>query len=520
VRAIVEVTVPTGEVARWTEPWDGLVLEARELPDPETPTQASSDSTVSFIAERGPFVRYRRTVAVTPIDDRSVRVRSEADFRLAVPYFGPVLAIPVRRALRVPGAPSPWWGPADRLDRRAASVLATLCAASIVTGFLGTSITQTITYAVSDFGITNDRAQGTALAIVRLAMLLSLALVAAADRRGRRRVIVVCIAAGCGLAGLAAIAPSLAWYTAVHTIMRGFSTALAILIAVVAAEEMPAGARAFAVSAIGMSGAFGAGICVMALPLADLGESGWRLIFLVPLLALPAVPGLARRLPESQRFVAHHDPVRFAGHGRRLGLLAMSTFLVQLFLAPASQLQNEFLRDERGYSALRITIFTICTNTPAGIGVVVGARVADRRGRRIVGAVALLGGVAGTVAVYVMAGPAMWAASLLGGILAGATIPALGVYGPELFPTALRGRANGILGVTGVLGAAVGLLVAGTLSDGLGSLGRALIVLSIGPILLAVLVLTRYPETAGLELEEINPQDAAPTPPALPTPPT
>jgi MFS family permease len=502
MRSVAEVTVPAVEVTRWTEPWDGLVLERRE--DLE-------DGTTAFVAERGPFTRYRRTVVVTPAgDDRQplVRIRSEADYRLDVPYFGVLLAIPVRRAMRVVGAPSPWWGPADRLDRRATAVLATLCAASVVAGFLGTSITQTITYAVDDFGITGDRAQGTALAVVRLAMLVALGLVATADRRGRRKVIIVCIAAGCGLAGLVAITPSLAWYTAVHTLLRSFSTALAILIAVVAAEEMPAGARAFAVSVISMAGAFGAGICVMALPLADLGPGGWRLVFLIPLLALPAVPGLARRLPESRRFVAPHRAVRFTGHGRRLALLATSTFLVQLFVAPASQLQNEFLRDERGYSALGITLFTICTNTPAGIGVLAGGRLADRRGRRVVGAVALLGGVAGTVVVYLTYGATMWGVSLLGGILAGATVPALGVYGPELFPTSLRARANGILGVTGVIGAAVGLLVAGILSDGLGSLGRALGVLAIGPALLAVLVLTRYPETAGLELEEINPEDA------------
>jgi MFS family permease len=502
VSAIAEVTVPAAEAGRWTEPWDGLVLEAPE------PIGDVTEAVRTYVAERGPFSRYRRTVTVTGRPDGLVHIRSEADFRLAVPYFGPLLALPVRRALRVAGAPSPWWGPADLLDARAATVLATLAAASIVAGFLGTSITQTITYAAEGFGIVGDRAQGTALAIVRLAMLLALALVATADRRGRRRVIVGSIAAGCALAGLVAVTPSLAWYTAVHTVLRGFSTALAILIAVVAAEEMPAGARAFAASVLSMSGALGAGICVMALPLADLGTNGWRIIFLIPLLALPAVPGLARRLPESKRFVARTGPVRFAGHGHRLALLAGSTFLIQLFVAPASQLQNQFLRDERGYSAVGITLFTICTNTPAGIGVLAGARIADRRGRRVVGAVALLGGVAGAVLTFLSSGAWMWTASLLGGILAGATVPALGVYGPELFPTALRARANGILGVTGVIGAAVGLLVAGALSDALGGLGRALAVLSIGPMILAVLVLTRYPETAGLELETINPEDA------------
>ncbi|MDP9020888.1 MAG: hypothetical protein M3N25_08830, partial [Actinomycetota bacterium] len=66
----------------------------------------------------------------------------------------------------------------------------------------------------------------------------------------------------------------------------------------------------------------------------------------------------------------------------------------------------------------------------------------------------------------------------------------------------------------------IGLLVAGHLSDRLGGLGPALAVLSLGPAVLAVLVLAAYPETAHRELEELNPEDASPAAPApAPTPP-
>ena len=36
---------------------------------------------------------------------------------------------------------------------------------------------------------------------------------------------------------------------------------------------------------------------------------------------------------------------------------------------------------------------------------------------------------------------------------------------------------------------------------------KALLILAAGPLVVAWLVLRRYPETAGLELEEINPED-------------
>ena len=71
----------------------------------------------------------------------------------------------------------------------------------------------------------------------------------------------------------------------------------------------------------------------------------------------------------------------------------------------------------------------------------------------------------------------------------------------------MRGRANGVISIVSRSGAVIGLLAAGLLSDALGGLGRALAVLAAGPLLLGVLVLTLYPETAAKELEDLNPED-------------
>ena len=156
-----------------------------------------------------------------------------------------------------------------------------------------------------------------------------------------------------------------------------------------------------------------------------------------------------------------------------------------------------------------ITIFTICTNTPAGIGIVVGGRLADVRGRRVVGAIGTFGGAVLLASAYHVSGPWLWLAWVSGSIVAAMTVPALAVYGPELFPTALRGRANALITLTGVVGGAIGLSLAGRLADHYGRLGPGLTMLAAGPIVVAVLVLTLYPETAHMELEELNPEDAA-----------
>ena len=57
-------------------------------------------------------------------------------------------------------------------------------------------------------------------------------------------------------------------------VARAFATALLLLVAIVAAEEVPARCRAYAVSLLAMAGGLGAGVCVIALNLADLGPGG------------------------------------------------------------------------------------------------------------------------------------------------------------------------------------------------------------------------------------------------------
>lgn len=465
-----------------------------------------------YEAGTGPFSHYRRTVVVEHLPDGRAHVTQTVEFALAVPYFWWIFVLPVKRALARlgPGGPrQPWWAPPDRLDARASTVLGVLAAASMLSGYLGTLLTQTITFAAREFGAT-EAAEGVVLAAVRVSVLAALVMVAAADRRGRRTVLVLAAVAGPLAAAAGALVPSLPWLGASQVVARSFSITLSVLIGIVAAEEVPAGSRAYAVSLLAMIAAVGAGMAVMALPVADLAEPAWRVLYAIPLLALPWVRGVARRLPESRRFAVSPGPVRARGHGRRFWLLGASLLVLFVFTSPASQFLNEFLRTERGWSASRIALFTLATNTPGGIGVVVGGRLADVRGRRMVGAAAVAGGTGATVAMYLSHGWPIWAWSLVGAVVGAATIPALGVYGPELFPTSLRGRANGAITVLGVAGSSLGLLSAGFLADRVGGLGQAIALLAVGPAVLTVLVLTLYPETARLELEEINPEDRPP----------
>ncbi len=467
-----------------------------------------------FEAESGPVRSYLRTVEVKPgaAAGSAIAITQTVDFRLAVPYFGWLFLLPFKRALARPGTDrAPWWAPPARLDARAASVLGTLALLTVASGYLNTLFTQTIPFAGDEFGAGNS-ALGVAGSVVRVGGLVALFVMIQADRRGRKAVLIWSSVAGCLLAVTGAVAPSLPWLTISQLLARAFSTAVLLLVTIVAAEEMPAGSRAYAVSLLAMSSGLGAGVCVVALRLADVGTRGWRLLYVIPLLALPIVAAVRRNLPESRRFAAPHVPGAMAGHGGRLLLLAASGVLVNLFVAPSSQFGNQYLRDERGFSGGRIGLLSVTIGTPAVIGIVAGGRIADVRGRRVVAAVALSAGTLCTLGYFFLGGWSMWVVATVGTVISAAAIPALGVYGPELFPTGLRGRANGLVAVSSLLGSAGGLILCGVLADRFGRIGPAMSVLAAGPLLLAVLVMAAYPETAGKELEDLNPEDRAADP--------
>jgi MFS family permease len=271
---------------------------------------------------------------------------------------------------------------------------------------------------------------------------------------------------------------------------------------------MPRNSRAYAVSLLAMASGLGAGIAVMSLGLADLGPSGWRLVYLVAAIWCIVALDLARRLPETRRFRATHaiaPPI----DRRRLLLLSAVAAAGNLFIASASFFQNRYLTDVRGYSGLQIGIFSLAVGTPASIGLIVGGRMADTGGRRRLIAVAIPLSTIAIIGAYAVGGVSLWILSLIGGIIGSAAYPAMAVYRAELFPTGNRSRAAGLVTAAALLGGIVGLVTTGALLDDGWSYGAVMAMLALGQVVVVILVVTSYPETAHRELEELNPEDAA-----------
>lgn len=466
-----------------------------------------------FACEAGPFRSYERTVTTESLEDGNVRVVQEVHHRLEIPFFKVLFAWPIAADLaRIRGPHSaPWWAPPDTVDAHGSRSLGALCALSLVCGYLGTILTQTITFAAKEFGA-EPELQGRVLAATRIDIVIALTIVTFVDRRGRRRPLVAAAFGGVVITALGALSPSLYWLGASQVVAKGLVGGALIAIAVTGAEEMPAGSRAYSFSLLTMSGALGAGTCVLLLGVADAGPRAWRLLYALALVWMAVVWRAGRHLPESRRFARPHVNVSMAGHGGRFWLLAVSAMLMAVFSVPGSQFQNEFLREEVGFSGARISLFTLLTATPGAIGIIVGGRLAEHS-RRLVGAASIVGGVGLTVVMFLSTGWPLWAASVGASIIGAAFVPALGVYGPELFPTSLRGRANGLMAGLGRIGSVAGLLLTGSLVERWGGFGPVFAVLAIGPAIVVVLVLALYPETAHRELEELNPEDAKMPPP-------
>jgi MFS family permease len=407
------------------------------------------------------------------------------------------------------------WGLAapEPLTSRQKTVLKLLWLASLPAAYVNTVFTQTVAYASSEFNI-SEQGQGFAAAIVRWGVVIAIPLAALADRIGRRKIIISLAWLAPLIISLGAFAPSFAVLVATQTVGRPLGISLTIFVLVFATEEMGTNTRAWALSILAVGSGVGAGSAVGAIPLAGISDTSWRLVYLIGLGWLAVAYVLTRSLPETTRFLAlheeqiHHTDVETHMHRDRLWMQIAVAVLTNVFVATASIFQSRYLKDVREYSALEISMFITITTIPATIGLVVGGRLADKVGRKIVAVTTVPTGTMLYALSFSTQGASMWFFAIVGGILLGISYPAMAVFRSELFPTAHRNMGSALIMVASLIGGSVGLIGAGVLLDNGMSYGRVMTTFALGPVLVAFLVALRYPETAHLELETINPEDA------------
>jgi MFS family permease len=314
-------------------------------------------------------------------------------------FFGPVIAVVLGRLVRhaaatleaaaqdeppPPPPKTPTFLPAVAFDDAQIHLLAAVCALGALASYGAALFGQVGDPIKQSFGVSTS-ALGNSLAITRGGALVALVVGAAADRRGRRRLLALAFCGLCLSNGVAAVAPNLAVFTGSQLFTRAFVNAIVIIAGIAAIEDAPDGARAFSAMMVGLSAGAGFAVSVVLLPIADAGAEAWRILFAVSAGSILLLPPLMRALPETRRFQAltargirgRTAQVVDRSYGPRFVALAALAFLTSMFSAPSAQLTNTFLRDEHGFSNSAIALFRGVTNgVPGALGLVLGLGLA------------------------------------------------------------------------------------------------------------------------------------------------
>jgi putative MFS transporter len=359
------------------------------------------------------------------------------------------------------------------------------------------------------------------IGLLFLGALPAVALTRQADRHGRRRILLGSVVGYTIATGLTAVSRGIVMFAVCQFVARIFLTTENAVAWTMVTEELPAGARGFGFGWLAMLTATGTGMSALLYGglFHPLGLS-WRWLYVVAVPPLLGVAVLRRRLPETRRFTAAAARGQLAERWAQITkpphrhwlLLLSATAVLGALTTHAAVFVYDFLENQRHLSPTGVAFLVIGAGLP-GVAIlpVVGA-MSDRYGRKLIGCGFAALGVVGASGFFFLAHgiPSLFVfltLTYIGSFGGGSTLAA---YTTELFPTSLRALGSSTVSVARIGGQAISLGVGGALLHWLGTLPRTVAVLGLGPIAVIVLFAVAFPETHGLELEEITPEAPSP----------
>jgi MFS family permease len=189
---------------------------------------------------------------------------------------------------------------------------------------------------------------------------------------------------------------------------------------------------------------------------------------------------------------------------RRLVVVAVLAFAVSVITGPANSFVFLFAQNVLHQPGI-VTAGMVAGAGVSGLaGLLAGRWLADRVGRRLTGALAMVTVALLATLTYTGSAPALLVGYILGVFASSVFAPAAGSLVNELFPTSVRASVAGWSLATGVLGAVTGLVVFGDVA----SVGQRFEVAGLVTFLPAALVMVLFwliPETRGREPEDLWP---------------
>ncbi len=385
-------------------------------------------------------------------------------------------------------------------DRR---VLTLMLFVALIAGYAGSQLSHTLPFARKALDVT-EGGMNWVFAATRLASFVGLVFMVLADRKGRRIPFLIAFALLPVGNLLTAVSPDPVTFTASQSVTRIAVIAVAGLAIVILAEELTPRVRALGIGLYALAGAAGSGLGLILLPIADRSDDSYRLLFAFTGIGLLGVPILIRFLSESRAFVAYERKVTFraalrAGLGRHFWPLAAIAFLIAMYSSPAVSFVMERLVDDLAWDTAPARFLLMVFSGLGTAGVIIGGRLADQIGRKRTTIIAMLFGLIGGVAFYTLdsgwiLAPGIFLATMGLGMLT----PAIASHRSELFPTRVRATAAGWITNIAIGGSITGFVIGGVFVDDYG-LPTTITALA-GGLLIAMLLVTRLPETRGMDL--------------------
>ena len=355
--------------------------------------------------------------------------------------------------------------------------------------------------------------------LVRAGSLLAIPLAMAADRIGRRRMLLITIVAYTVLTGATAFSPNAESFVVLQVLARGFAVAETILATVVIVEEFGPEHRGWGVGAAGAIQACGAGLASIMFGFVEYLPYGWRALYLFGLVPLVLVTYWRRTLPETERFEADRpadDRTLDLGAMLQSGLrlvrqyparfwaLSAAVFFTSVSGSAATFFAPKYLQDVHGWTPAGVAAMSFIGGAFAIMGNPLAGWLSDRNGRRPVTAAFALGLGFAVIGLYNAAGaglPILWMAVIFFGLGTNVTE---GTYSAEMFPTDYRSTAASSRSMMSTLGGIASLAAISALYPIVGSNWMAISMLAGICFVVPVIVLLFFPETARRTLEEIT----------------